>query len=354
MRHFVSTDDFSNFEIQQLFRLSDQVKSNLATWSGFCAGKVLATLFFEPSTRTRLSFESAMARLDGRTLGFTDPSASSVAKGETLADTTRMVSNYADLIVVRHHLAGAAQVMADYASVPVINGGDGAHSHPTQALIDLYTIQNRKGDVADLTIGICGDLRYSRSAHSLSKLIARFGGRQVHVAPDGFHMPDWILNRIQKQHSQKPVIVEQLPEIINQLDVIYVNRLQEERLPSEVDPIKARTSYQLNAEIMKAAKDSAIIMHPLPRVNELALELDTDPRAAYFEQSSNGVPLRMALIASLQGLEHLVLTDPPLLRTSRKQTDVVCKNDNCITFAESYVVNEIEPNGACIYCETII
>lgn len=354
MRHFVSTDDFSNFEIQQLFRLADQMKSQLATWSGFCAGKVLATLFFEPSTRTRLSFESAMARLDGQTLGFTNPSVSSVAKGETLADTARMVSNYADLIVVRHHLAGSARVMADYASVPVINGGDGAHSHPTQALIDLYTIQNRKGNVADLTIGICGDLRYSRSAHSLSKVIARFGGRQIHVAPDGFQMPEWILRQIQEQYDEQPTHVQHLPEIINQLDVIYVNRLQEERLPPEVELTKARASYQLNTEIMKSAKASSIIMHPLPRVNELALELDADPRAAYFEQSSNGVPLRMALIASLQGLEHLVLTDPPLITRGKTQSNVVCQNDNCITSAEAYILTEIQLRGTCNYCETII
>lgn len=348
MRHFVSIDDLSNFEIQQLFRLADQMKSQLSTWSGFCAGKVLATLFFEPSTRTRLSFESAMARLDGRTLGFADPSASSIAKGETLADTARMVSNYADLIVVRHSAAGAARVMARYATVPVINGGDGAHSHPTQALIDLYTIQNRKGNLADLTIGICGDLLYSRSAHSLSKVVARFGGRQIHVAPEGFQMPDWILRQLKDRHGVQPSVHHHLPEIIGKMDVIYVNRLQEERVPPAVDLEKARASYQLNAEIMAGAKVDAMIMHPLPRVNELAYELDADPRAAYFQQSANGVPFRMALIASLQGLEHLVLTDPPAQQSLKDDFASVCQNPNCVTAMEG--PTEIYTDGSCAYC----
>ena len=233
MRHFITFDDFSNFEIEQIFRLAAGMQTQLETWAGICRSKLLATLFYEPSTRTRLSFESAMGRLNGGTLGFADPRATSVAKGETLADTTRMVTNYADIIVVRHSWAGAARVVAHYANIPVINGGDGSHTHPTQALADLYTIIRRKTQVQDLNIGICGDLRYGRSAHSFALAVARFGGNLVHIAPNGLQMPTWLLTRLAQNHGQKPIEVENITEVIETLDVIYVNRLQEERLPSK-------------------------------------------------------------------------------------------------------------------------
>ncbi|CAI8042030.1 Aspartate carbamoyltransferase [Geodia barretti] len=202
MRHLITLDDLSNFEIEQIFRLADQMRTQLATWSGFCKGKLLATLFYEPSTRTRLSFESAIGRLDGRSLGFADPSAASVSKGETIADTARMVTNYSDLIVVRHNWAGAAHVMARYSNVPVINGGDGSHRHPTQALTDLYTILQRKGRIEGLTVGICGDLRYGRAAHSLALGVARFGGKLLHISPDGFQMPEWVSTRLKHLYGQ--------------------------------------------------------------------------------------------------------------------------------------------------------
>lgn len=358
MRHFITLDDLSNFEIKQIFRLADQMRTQLATWSGFCKGKLLATLFYEPSTRTRLSFESAMERLDGHALGFADPHAASVAKGETIADTARMVTNYSHLIVVRHNWAGAARVMARYANIPVINGGDGSHSHPTQALIDLYTIIQRKGRVEGMKVGICGDLRYGRAAHSLALGVARFGGKLVHIAPEGFQIPDWVLTRLRYLYGQEPTEMTQLRDVIGELDVIYVNRLQAERFPPDIDPEKMSGSYLLNAEVMEDAKPDAIIMHPLPRVNELAYELDEDPRAAYFEQSANGVPVRMALIASLLGLEQLVLTQP----SSREITvaDRRCDNPNCVTNHESYLGPETETirgeEGsvtACAYCQEI-
>ncbi len=354
MRHLITLEDLSDFEIGQIFRLADEMKKNLATWSGFCQGKLLATLFYEPSTRTRLSFESAMERLNGRTLGFADPHASSVAKGETIADTARMVTNYADLIVVRHSCAGAARVMAQYANVPVINGGDGTHSHPTQALTDMYTVIERKGKVKGVTVGICGDLRYGRAAHSFALAIARFGGRLIHIAPDGFQMPDWVMKQIKYLYNQDPAESAHLAEVIRELDVIYVNRLQEERLPADIDPETARASYLVNADVMRDAKADAMIMHPLPRVNELSYELDEDPRAAYFQQSANGIPTRMALIASLTGLEELILTQPPKREISVGAQ--FCDNSNCVTHYEQQLDPEIELLGgegtrnACAYC----
>ena len=358
MRHFVTLDDFSNFEIEQIFRLAAGMQTQLETWAGICRSKLLATLFYEPSTRTRLSFESAMERLNGGTLGFADPNSTSAAKGETLADTARMVTNYADIIVVRHSWAGSARVMASYANIPVINGGDGSHAHPTQALTDLYTIIRRKSQVQGLTVGICGDLQYGRAAHSFALAVARFGGKLVHIAPKGLQMPTWLLTRISKFHEQQPIEVENVTEVIETLDVIYVNRLQEERLPPSVDAATVRGSYLLNVEVMKNAKPDAMIMHPLPRVNELAYELDDDPRAAYFEQSANAVPIRMALISSLMGLEQLILTQPP--QRDITESSHQCENANCVTNHETYLFPEQETyNGemtiqTCAYCGSLI
>lgn len=358
MRHLITLDDFSNFEIEQIFRLAAGMQSQVETWAGICRSKLLATLFYEPSTRTRLSFESAMERLNGGTLGFSDPRATSATKGETLADTARMVTNYADVIVVRHSWAGSARVMASYANIPVINGGDGSHAHPTQALTDLYTIIRRKSQVQGLTVGVCGDLRYGRAAHSFALAVARFGGKLIHIGPSGLQMPPWVLTRLAQNHGQTPIEVESVTEVIETLDVIYVNRLQEERLPPDVDAEKVRGSYLLNAAVMKHAKPDAMIMHPLPRVNELAYELDDDPRAAYFEQSANAVPIRMALIASLMGLEQLILTQPPERDISESAHQ--CKNANCITNHETYLVPERETfNGnlevhACVYCGNLL
>ena len=357
MRDFITLDDLSNFEIEQIFRLADQMKEQPATWAGFCKGKILATLFFEPSTRTRLSFESAISRLDGRALGFTDPTSSSIAKGETIADTARMVANYADLITIRHNWAGSARVMAEYAQVPVINCGDGGHSHPTQGLIDLYTMIKRQGNIQKKTIGICGDLRYSRAAHSLAIGVARFGGKLVHIAPPGFQMPEWVLTKLKYVYDAEPTTAGRISDVIGNLDVIYVNRLQAERLPPEIDLQSAQKAYQLNSTIMENAKSSSMIMHPLPRVNELTYELDGDPRAAYFEQSANGVPVRMALMVSLLGLEHLVLTKPPeqeIMEDSQQ-----CKNPNCVTSKEDYILSKSEVVSSqpmvrvCSYCNEL-
>ena len=354
MRHLATLDDLSNFEIEQIFRLATIMQSQQETWAGICRGKLLATLFFEPSTRTRLSFESAMERLNGRTLGFSDPRVTSVSKGETLADTARMVTNYADLIVVRHNWAGTARAIALHAHIPVINGGDGSHTHPTQALADIYTIIKRKSQIAGLTVGICGDLQFGRAAHSFALAVARFGGNLIHIAPKPLQMPPWVLAQLEHCYEQIPVEAESITEVIDRLDVIYVNRLQEERLPANMDAATVRGSYLLNAAVMKHAKPDAMIMHPLPRVNELAYELDDDPRAAYFEQSANAVPVRMALIASLMGLEQLILTQPP--ERDIATTEKLCENTNCVTNHETYLTPERETFdasvalNACAYC----
>ena len=368
MRHLVTLDDLSNFEIEQIFRLAAGMQSQLETWAGICRSKLLATLFYEPSTRTRLSFESAMERLNGGTLGFADPQATSITKGETLADTARMVTNYADLIVVRHNWAGAARVIAQHAHIPVINGGDGSHTHPTQALADLYTIIRRKSKfesrkpslafIEGLTVGICGDLQFGRAAHSFALAVARFGGNLIHIAPKPLQMPPWVLAQLEQCHGQIPLEVESITEVIDRLDVIYVNRLQEERLPPNMDAATVRGSYLLNAAVMKHAKPDAMIMHPLPRVNELAYELDDDPRAAYFEQSANAVPVRMALIASLMGLEQLILTQPP--ERDIAASTRTCVNTNCVTNHETYLTPERETfKGnvklhACAYCGNLL
>ena len=358
MRHLITLDDLSNFEIEQIFRLAAGIQSQPETWAAICRGKLLATLFYEPSTRTRLSFESAMGRLNGGTLGFSDPRATSTAKGETLADTARMVTNYADLIVVRHNWAGAARAIAHYAHVPVINGGDGSHTHPTQALADLYTIIQRKSEINGLTVGVCGDLQFGRSAHSFALAVARFGGKLIHIAPKPLQMPPWVLAQLEQCHGQKPLEVESVTEVIDKLDVIYVNRLQEERLPLNMDAAAVRDSYLLNAAVMQHAKPDAMIMHPLPRVNELAYELDDDPRAAYFEQAANAVSVRMALIASLMGLEQLILTQPP--ERDIAATDKPCRNKNCVTNHETYLTPECETFGrdtelhACAYCGNLV
>ena len=358
MRHLITLDDLSNFEIEQIFRLATGMQSQLETWADICRSKLLATLFYEPSTRTRLSFESAMERLNGGTLGFADPQATSAAKGETLADTARMVTNYADLIVVRHKWAGAARVIAQHAHIPVINGGDGSHTHPTQALADLYTIIQRKLNIEGLTIGICGDLQFGRAAHSFALAVARLGGNLIHIAPKPLQMPSWVLEQLKQCHRQTPLEVESIKEVIDRLDVIYVNRLQEERLPSNMDAAAVRGSYLLNAAVMKYAKSDAMIMHPLPRVNELAYELDDDPRAAYFEQSANAVPVRMALIASLVGLEQLILTQPP--ERDIAASTHTCKNINCVTNHEAYLTPERETFkgavklDACAYCGNLL
>jgi len=350
MRNLVYLEDFTNEEIENIFDLADEMKGN--KFPQLCQAKLMATLFYEPSTRTRLSFESAMLRLGGNVLGFADAKTSSVSKGETIADTARMVSNYADLLVVRNPYAGAAKVMAMYSNIPVINGGDDSHRHPTQTLTDLYTITRRKGQIAGLKVGICGDLKFGRTAHSLAYGLARFGAKLVHIAPEPLRMPDYVNHRLKHVYGVEPYETDSIDEVIAELDIIYVTRVQKERLPKNFDYKSVTNNYTINLDIMKNAKEDTLIMHPLPRVNELAYELDNDPRAIYFEESANGVPVRMALIVGLLGLKDGLLNSDSLSPKTISD-ELVCSNPKCVISKEKYLLNKAEMIAGvtcCDYC----
>ncbi|MGD9495115.1 MAG: aspartate carbamoyltransferase [Armatimonadota bacterium] len=342
--------------------------------------RIMATCFFEPSTRTRLSFESAMLRLGGSVLGFADPSASSVAKGETLADTARIVSGYADIIVIRHPRAGAAKVAADAADVPVINAGDGPHAHPTQTLTDLFCIKRRFGRLDGLTVGLFGDLKYGRTVHSLGPVLARLGSRVVCIAPPELAMPPRYLDEIEELGGKPVRQVSDVGEVLSELDVLYVTRVQAERFPTPEQARKAAGSYIVDAGLLARAPQTMIVMHPLPRVDEIDPQIDYDPRAAYFEQAAGGVPVRMALVAHLLGLieearpaqagferghrEAEPETDRLEPGRARPQAeadtlpasaDLRCSNDKCITWEERFLTGFFQqlPSGGlrCGYCE---
>jgi aspartate carbamoyltransferase catalytic subunit len=302
-KDLVNIKDLSNEEITNLFTIADEMCLALEKKQplDLCRGKILATLFYEASTRTRLSFESAMFRLGGSVLGFSSTEGSSVSKGETLADTIRTVANYSDVIAIRHPNEGSARVASQFSSVPVINGGDGGHQHPTQTLLDLYTILKEKGTLSSLNIMISGDLKFGRTTHSLAISMARFGAKMFFASPPGLEMPDYILRTLADDYNVRPKIANDIRDFIHESDVIYVTRVQRERL-GEMEYLKYRDAYVISQEIMKAAKKDAIVLHPLPRVNEISREVDQDPRALYFKQAFNGVPVRMALIATLLGV----------------------------------------------------
>lgn len=272
--------------------------------AGTCNGRVLATLFYEPSTRTRLSFETAMLRLGGKVIGFAGSQLSSATKGETIHDTVKVVSQYADIIAMRHPKEGAALVAAQASDVPVINGGDGGHMHPTQTLADLSTIEARFGRVTDLTVGLCGDLTFGRTVHSLIETLCRFGNvRFVLISPDELKTPQYVLDRINGSPTCSYTEASDLTSVIGDLDVLYMTRVQKERFFNEDDYLRLRDTYILDAAKMALAKPTMAVLHPLPRVNEIAQEVDADPRAAYFQQVRRGMLMRMALESSLLGDE---------------------------------------------------
>lgn len=300
IRHLIEPRDFSKEELEEIFNLAHQIISNPKAYSNVCDGKILATLFFEPSTRTRFSFEAAMMRLGGKILGFSEPNSSSTAKGETLADTITMVSIYSDIIAMRHPMEGSAKLASMYSKVPVINAGDGGHQHPTQTLTDLLTIKSLKNGLNNHTIGICGDLKYGRTVHSLIKAMVRYEGTKfVLISPKELRIPDYIREEILIKNNIEFVEVEKLEDVIQDLDILYMTRIQKERFFNEEEYLRLKDSYILDAEKMKLAKDDMIVMHPLPRVNEIAIEVDSDKRACYFKQAEYGMYVRMALIAKL-------------------------------------------------------
>jgi len=304
MRHLIDPLDFTKEETQKLLDLADRIHDDPEAYQDVADHKRLATLFYEPSTRTRLSFESAMLRLGGKVLGFPDAGVSSASKGETVADTIRIISCYADIAAMRHPKEGAPLRASLYSKIPVINAGDGGHSHPTQTLLDMMTIRRRKGRLDNLTIGFCGDLKFGRTVHSLIKSLARYDNvKFVLISPEELRVPDYIINEVLEPHGIPYIETRNLEGALPDLDILYMTRVQRERFFNEEDYIRLRDSYILTAEKLNLAPADMAVLHPLPRVNEITLDVDDDPRAAYFEQAQNGVYVRMALIMTLLGLK---------------------------------------------------
>ena len=302
-RHLIQPSDFSVAELNQMLRLANRIISNPTAYSEVCKGKVLASLFYEPSTRTKFSFDTAMLRLGGQVIGFSDPSTSSTAKGETVADSALTVSKYADIIVVRHPKEGTARLMSQHAECPVINAGDGGHQHPTQTLTDLLTIVNYKKEIKNLTVGVCGDLKFGRTIHSLVTCLSRFENiKFVFISPEELSMPSYVKREIEAKGIEYTE-TNSLDDAISKLDILYMSRVQRERFISEEDYLRLKDYFILTNEKMSHAKEDMIVMHPLPRVNEIATEVDSDPRAVYFNQVKFGMYVRMALIMTLLNIK---------------------------------------------------
>lgn len=300
MRHLIDTTDLSLDEIDDIISLATDIISNPKKYAHVCDGKKLATLFFEPSTRTRLSFEAAMYELGGNVIGFSEASSTSASKGETVEDTVRIVSNYADIIAMRHPLEGAPRVAVTKTLVPIINAGDGGHAHPTQTLTDLLTVYREKGRLDNLTIGLCGDLKFGRTVHSLIKAMCRYKNiKFVLIAPNELQVPDYIIKDVLEPSGAKYVQVESMDAVMPDLDILYMTRIQRERFFSAEEYLKYENAFILDLAKLQNAKNDLTIMHPLPRVNEIATEVDDDPHAKYFEQALNGKYVRMALIMTL-------------------------------------------------------
>ena len=304
MRHIMNALDLSVDELDALIALAEQIMENPEKYSECCRGKKLATCFYEPSTRTRLSFEAAMINLGGSVLGFSSADSSSAAKGESVADTIRIISSYADICAMRHPKEGAPLVASMYSSIPVINAGDGGHNHPTQTLTDLLTIKNLKGHFDHLTIGFCGDLKFGRTVHSLIDAMVRYPDvKFVLISPPELKIPDYLRKETLDGNEIPYEEVSDLDAVIGDLDILYMTRVQRERFFNEEDYIRLKDSFILDAEKMKLAREDMLVLHPLPRVNEISTEVDNDPRAVYFKQAEYGVYIRMALILTLLDID---------------------------------------------------
>ncbi len=358
-RSLVSLDDFSLGDIDHLLRVAQEMVRRPQDFRNTCSGRILATLFYEPSTRTKLSFESAMLRMGGSTLGFSDARSSSAAKGESIADTIRVMSSYADVLVMRHPMEGAAKLAAEYASVPVVNAGDGGHQHPTQTLTDLLTIVETKGGVRGHRVAFCGDLKYGRTVHSLIHTLARYQTRDfVLISPEELSLPKALKDELQQQqvtlHEYR-----RLEDAIAHVDILYMTRIQRERFPQEADYQRLKDSYVLDVDKLGLAKPDLMVMHPLPRVNEIAYQVDADPRSTYFRQAAYGVFARMALITLQLGLienapggVEQAATEPAGFRN-----DLLCPNPRCVTNGERSAQPSFRAHGShpqtyvCDYCE---
>ena len=302
MRHVMSPLDFTTEELEKLFDIANDIENNPRKYAHACDGKILATCFYEPSTRTRLSFESAMLRLGGQVIGFSDANSSSASKGESVADTIRVISCNADICAMRHPKEGAPIVAAEHSRIPVINAGDGGHQHPTQTLTDLLTIRSMKHTLNNFTIGLCGDLKFGRTVHSLIDALVRYENvRFIFISPEELRVPDYITEMLNEKNIPYEEVIR-LENVMPELDVLYMTRVQRERFFNEEDYIRLKDFYILDTDKLALAKEDMLILHPLPRVNEISVEVDKDPRAAYFNQVQYGVYVRMALILTLLGI----------------------------------------------------
>ena len=356
MRSLIDIVDFSIEELDELIRTACDIIMHPGMYAESCHGKKLATLFFEPSTRTRLSFEAAMLELGGSVIGFSEASSSSASKGESIADTAKMISCYADIMAMRHPKEGAPYVAAKSASIPVINAGDGGHCHPTQTLADLLTIYRENGRLNNLTVGCCGDLKYGRTVHSLLSALTRYENiKVVLISPEELRLPDYMKWEVLEKNNMEYVETTSLEDAMPELDVLYMTRIQRERFDNIADYDRLKDSYILTLDKLETAKPDMRILHPLPRVNEISVKVDDDPRAAYFRQALNGKYMRMALILKLlkeaEEAHEEVTSDDLVIDTLR------CDNPRCITSSEQELAHVFKcvnaENGIyrCIYCE---
>ena len=305
-RSILEPGDLSKEEFEEVFELAEKIMKDPAAYTHACDGKLLATLFYEPSTRTRLSFEAAMLRMGGQVIGFSEAGTSSVTKGESIADTVRTIACYADIVAMRHHKEGAPRIGTFAADIPLINAGDGGHQHPTQTLTDLLIILLMKGGFDNLTVGFCGDLKFGRTVHSLMKALTMYSGvRFMLISPEELVIPDYIRKEVLDKNNIEYKELRRLEEAIGKLDILYMTRVQKERFFNEEDYVRLKDSYILDQEKMSMARDDMIVLHPLPRVNEIAPEVDRDPRAVYFKQARYGMYVRMALIMKLLGVDDV-------------------------------------------------
>lgn len=359
MRHLIDPTDLTRKETEEIIDLALDIIGNREKYAEVCKGKKLATLFYEPSTRTRLSFTSAMMELGGNVIGFSDAKNTSVSKGETVADTVQVISCFADIIAMRHYEEGAALVAAMNARVPVINAGDGSHSHPTQTLTDLLTIRREIGRFDNITIGFCGDLRFGRTVHSLIKALSRYEGvKVVLIAPEQLRLPDYMKHEVCDKNGIPYVEVSTMEEVMPELDVLYMTRVQKERFLDEDEFDRLKDSFILTPEKLKAARPELRVLHPLPRVNEITVEVDKDPRAAYFRQVENGKFVRMALILTLlKWAKENPANDGVFYPEGTLRNELQCSNRRCISNMENVDTlfrpcdDGIEKHR-CVYCES--
>ena len=356
MRSLIDITDFSVPELDELLDTACDIIENPAKYENACRGKKLATLFFEPSTRTRLSFEAAMMELGGNVIGFSEASSSSAAKGESMADTAKILSCYADIMAIRHPKEGAPYVAAKNATIPVINAGDGGHCHPTQTLADLLTIYRENGHFDGLTIGCCGDLKYGRTVHSLLAAMSRYKNvKVVLISPEELQLPEYIKQEVLKKNNMDFIETTSLEDVMPSLDVLYMTRIQRERFEDPTAYERLKDSYILTPEKLVTAKETMRVLHPLPRVNEISVKVDADPRAAYFRQALNGKNMRMALILKL--LEDAKAGKQMPDESNTLVNELRCDNSRCISSTEQELdhvfkcVDEKEGIYRCIYCE---